>query len=821
MEEIKKVLEIQFKGQQSIGDLKKEVAQLKKELDACAAGSEDAAKKSLELTKAENTLKAATKGAITENGKLAQSYNGLSSQMARLKAAQKQIDLSTKAGRKQWKEYAKEINQINDKLKDLDAGNGVFSRNVGNYANSIKSAFTSMGGAVGGVFTSIEAGLKALVSNPWVAALTAILLALQQMAEAIKRNETALNGVRKIGNSFKAVLVTIQRAFDTLVQKVLDSREQINGTFNSFKESIQKFWEWIQPFVQGVKNYYSGVFTALKNIGNFYIDFWDSIITTSIKGAAYVAAAFKALKPDKTFEEALEETKDTWLSGWEEIKNGVKTKINDVKETVVETAKTVVETFKKDYKESKDILDQITDAEKALAEQHIKNTKIIAKNSTEIAELDAKVADKENYSVEEREAALEKSAKLQKENIALQIAEAQERLRIAKLNHSLNADTNADMQEEADLIAEIEQLKVQENNVDRNIASQRKALVQDRIKEAKEILDAEKNAIAEELAVTEKGTNRHLELTKEQLDKEKQIAILDAQDKIKDEEKLRKALLNIDDTYNKKELKAIEQHNLDVAAANNLQAKNDTNDVRLRYGSNSVEFYQAELDAALIFRDNLIRLTNETEEEWKARTLAADQDVLDAEAKLNQKRLKNYVDVSNGIADIMSTVADAWQDSIERQVEQGKISEEEGEKQFENVKALQIAITTIQMLTGIATALSGAFTTKTGPWDIAIAAIQATSIAASGIANIAKIKNTTLGSSASASGVSTTPFQLPNLESYSPEYTQNLTGTNDVQDIGNSVRNAIQNAEIRAYVVESDITGAQKKASKRDSEATW
>jgi len=43
------------------------------------------------------------------------------------------------------------------------------------------------------------------------------------------------------------------------------------------------------------------------------------------------------------------------------------------------------------------------------------------------------------------------------------------------------------------------------------------------------------------------------------------------------------------------------------------------------------------------------------------------------------------------------------------------------------------------MLVGITAAISGLFTTKSGPWDIALAAIQAAAIAASGIANITQI----------------------------------------------------------------------------------
>jgi hypothetical protein len=56
--------------------------------------------------------------------------------MAKLKAEQKNVDISTEEGRATFAKYAEEINGINDELKGLDASNGVFSRNVGNYAQS-------------------------------------------------------------------------------------------------------------------------------------------------------------------------------------------------------------------------------------------------------------------------------------------------------------------------------------------------------------------------------------------------------------------------------------------------------------------------------------------------------------------------------------------------------------------------------------------------------------------------------------------------------------------------------------------------------------
>ena len=805
-EEIKKVLEIEFKGQQTIGDVKKEIAELKKELDACAAGSDEAAKKSLELAQAEQKLKAATKGCVDENGKLDQSYNGLVTQMAKLKAAQKQVDTSTRAGRKQYEAYAKEINKLNDQLKDLDAKNGVFSRNVGNYADSIKTAFSGMGGAVGGVFTSIASGLKMLVTNPWVAILSGIVLALKEMVNAFKRNDDAMLKVNKAFNKIKGVITLVERGFDSLVKTITGGGDIIGRVI-------------------------------------------DKIVTLGMKAAARVKSWFSK----ESYEEILKEFQDGW-------------------------------------NEATDTLNIVTEKEKKLAETHIKNTTAIAKNNQKIAELNAKAADRENYTVEERRKALEDAAKLQKQNIAMEMAEAKERLAILKLKHSLNQSNNEDLQEEADLEAEIINFEAKLNDVDRNLANQKKALDKDLAKESKETLEARKKAIEQELSVTAKGTDEHLALTKERINIERQLAINDAKEKIKDANKLAETLATIKETYDKKETQAEEQHQRDLVeiktqqlttdaenlskgsqayfdkvvelkkyvldnikklegetdaafqarlakatddynkaienakrnAANteNQKAQNKAGEAKYQYGSNSIQYYQAELDAAQTYYDNLFQLQDESNEEYEARQIAALQNVKDAEKALNDQRLGNFMTVANGIASIMSTVAGAWEDSIKRQVEAGEISEEEGEKQFENVKAMQYAVSAINTITGAIAAYMSAQTLGF-PWGQIIGAVSAAAVTAAGIAEMAKIKNTTLGGSASGGGVSAAPFQLPALESYEPQYTQNLTGQNDTADLGNAFANAIQGTEIKAYVVESDITNAQKKAGKRIEESTW
>ena len=149
-------------------------------------------------------------------------------------------------------------------------------------------------------------------------------------------------------------------------------------------------------------------------------------------------------------------------------------------------------------------------------------------------------------------------------------------------------------------------------------------------------------------------------------------------------------------------------------------------------------------------------------------------------------------------ANFVTTILDGIADQQDQNNKEG----------FEKSKKLQIASATIQMFTGIATALAGAFTTKTGPWDIALAAIQAATIAASGILNINKIKNTTFdgGGSATPSASAVNATIVPPVQ-----YSQAVQGA--------STEGAIANQKV--YVTESDIVDTIGKVSVQETENTY
>ena len=148
-----------------------------------------------------------------------------------------------------------------------------------------------------------------------------------------------------------------------------------------------------------------------------------------------------------------------------------------------------------------------------------------------------------------------------------------------------------------------------------------------------------------------------------------------------------------------------------------------------------------------------------------------------------------------GIADALNDVA-STQDTTTR----------EG---FEKQKKLGIAAATISMLQGVATALSGAFSTKSGPWDFVLMALQSASILASGIMQINKIKKMTFENSGSAAsgGASVSSGAVSTLVA-PVQYTQDIQG----QSIEESIKNT------KVYVTESDITNTQRRVSVAEDE---
>ena len=180
------------------------------------------------------------------------------------------------------------------------------------------------------------------------------------------------------------------------------------------------------------------------------------------------------------------------------------------------------------------------------------------------------------------------------------------------------------------------------------------------------------------------------------------------------------------------------------------------------------------------------------------------QKALDLQSKADKEYTKKSAEyqiqaattVASGVASILDSIA--------------SMQDENDKEGFERSKNLQVASTTINMLAGITAALSGLFTTKSGPWDIALATIQAATIAASGIANIAKIRSTKFDDNGSTSASASTPSASAISASViqPTQYTQAVQGAQIEDKIGDT----------KVYVTETDISNTMKKVLVQETE---
>lgn len=188
----------------------------------------------------------------------------------------------------------------------------------------------------------------------------------------------------------------------------------------------------------------------------------------------------------------------------------------------------------------------------------------------------------------------------------------------------------------------------------------------------------------------------------------------------------------------------------------------------------------------------------------------------DEEARKLEERKNNIKSFVSSTSDIIGMVADAWESSIKSQIETGKISEEEGKKQFERVKALETAVAIINTLAAGIEAFKG-ITKATSGWGLAAAIAQMVATVTVGMAQVAKIQSTQLGTKSTQITSVSTPNLGSIVNEYQPQYVSNITNTTELDNLAN----ALQKNPIKAFVVESDISNAQGLARQREDETSW
>lgn len=216
---------------------------------------------------------------------------------------------------------------------------------------------------------------------------------------------------------------------------------------------------------------------------------------------------------------------------------------------------------------------------------------------------------------------------------------------------------------------------------------------------------------------------------------------------------------------------------------------------------------------------------HEYESELAKVQIDLENEVLQHTIEVNKRRrdiYKNTMDSINtslqGTSTLLGNVADAFENSINRELDAGKISQKEAERKFESVKKVQKAQALVNTFTAAISAFqSMASIPYVGP---VLGAAAAAAAIAAGMVQVHNIDSTTLsGSGGAGSTSSSAAYQLPSVLTPEPTYTRNITNESDTDNLANALGDAV--GKQRVILVESDVTNAQHKAKKVEVESTF
>ena len=263
--EIRRVIEIETTG--SVRSL----AQLKAEADASASAVNGLEKGTVaydqalaQSKKAQSDYNYALKMNAADAKSATGSYNSMVAAMGRLKQEWRATsDVAKRA------ELGKEINDINNRLKEMDASVGQFGRNVGDYANQVKGALRdipSYAKNIHGPLKDVSDQVGLLSKQPLFGIITLLVPVITKIVEELKESDSAMQSLNKIGKAFQPVLSFFEKVLDSLVgyvgqlvEKVLEFTQ--GGLFQKIINGVVGVGNAIMNFVVAP---FKGIIAAIK-----------------------------------------------------------------------------------------------------------------------------------------------------------------------------------------------------------------------------------------------------------------------------------------------------------------------------------------------------------------------------------------------------------------------------------------------------------------------------------------------------------------------------------------------------------------------------
>lgn len=246
-----------------------------------------------------------------------------------------------------------------------------------------------------------------------------------------------------------------------------------------------------------------------------------------------------------------------------------------------------------------------------------------------------------------------------------------------------------------------------------------------------------------------------------------------------------------------------------LAAQNELMENQNNTGI---FGSSVWEEMIFNVEQARIELESIYKKDDETYEEYLNRKLQAEQKYTNAQKTLVKQQIQNIQQVAGATSSVLNSVAGAYQAEIQSEVERGKISEEEGEKQFKRVKAMQYAATWINTLSSVMQIMSDS--SIPSYWvKVPLAAAQL----AAGVTTCMQINKTKIGSADVNGGNGAGTVGLSNAN-----VTPLLNEAADMASMSSiSIDGTNKQSDTRVYILESDIQSSNNRVETRETNTTF
>lgn len=321
MDEIVPILRVNTdQAVQSVGDLRENIRLLNAQLNATTdeeaqaagatkkleIGTEEYQKTVQELTVNQNALRNAMNGTtatmddVTKAARgVGTTYNSLVAQMKTLKQQIRNVDVSTEEGQQEFARLAVQIDDVNNRLKAMDADMGNYQRNVGNYKSALDNfgqVVSNMPPMVGGVKTAadnLDKSFKLLSTNPVMAVITLLLPLLMKLAGALGENEKVTAALQKVMKGLEPVM------------------NMLEGLFEKIADAVASLVDWFADLAAESGDTFKNIVSAVVGVGNTIVQYMLTPVRAAINAFKALGGVIKNIQ-EGNWKAVKEQAADAW-----------------------------------------------------------------------------------------------------------------------------------------------------------------------------------------------------------------------------------------------------------------------------------------------------------------------------------------------------------------------------------------------------------------------------------------------------------------------------------------------------------------------------